>query len=60
MASTYNSLGFQKMATGENAGTWGTKTNVTLDELKESFGYITLAMTEDRTLTIPNLSLIHI
>ena len=54
MASTYNSLGFQKMATGENAGTWGTKTNVTLDELKESFGYITVAMTEDRTLTIPN------
>ena len=54
MASTYNSLGFQKMATGENAGTWGTKTNTTLDELKESFGYITLAMTEDRTLTIPN------
>jgi len=54
MASTYNSLGFQKMATGENAGTWGTKTNTTLDELKETFGYITLAMTEDRTLTIPN------
>jgi hypothetical protein len=30
MASTYNSLGYQKMATGENAGTWGTKTNTTL------------------------------
>jgi hypothetical protein len=54
MASTYNSLGFQKMATGENAGTWGTKTNTTLDEIKETFGYITLAMTEDRTLTIPD------
>jgi len=54
MASTYNSLGYQLMATGENAGTWGTKTNTTLDELKETFGYITLAMTEDRTLTIPN------
>ena len=54
MASTYNSLGYQLMATGENAGTWGTKTNTTLDEIKQTFGYITLAMTEDRTLTIPD------
>ena len=54
MASTYNSLGYQKMATGENAGTWGTKTNTTLDEIKETFGYTTVAMTEDRTLTIPD------
>ena len=54
MASTYNSLGFQKMATGENAGTWGTKTNTTLDEIKETFGYTTVAMTTDRTLTIPD------
>ena len=54
MASTYNSLGYQKMATGENAGTWGTKTNTTLDELKETFGYQSIAMTADRTLTIPN------
>jgi hypothetical protein len=54
MASTYNSLGYQKMATGENAGTWGTKTNTTLDEIKETFGYISIAMTADRTLTIPD------
>jgi len=54
MASTYNSLGFQKMATGENAGTWGTKTNTTLDEIKETFGYVSIAMTADRTLTIPD------
>ena len=54
MASTYNSLGYQKMATGENAGTWGTKTNTTLDEIKETFGYTSIAMTADRTLTIPN------
>ena len=54
MASTYNSLGFQKMATGENAGTWGTKTNTTLDEIKETFGYTSIAMTADRTLTIPD------
>ncbi len=54
MASTYNSLGYQKMATGENAGTWGTKTNTTLDEIKETFGYTSIAMTSDRTLTIPD------
>ncbi len=54
MASTYNSLGYQLMATGENAGTWGTKTNTTLDEVKDTFGYISVAMTADRTLTIPN------
>jgi hypothetical protein len=54
MASTYNSLGYQLMATGENAGTWGTKTNTTLNEIKQTFGYISLAMTEDRTLTIPD------
>ena len=54
MASTYNSLGYQLMATGENAGTWGTKTNTTLDEIKDSFGYISIAMTADRTLTIPD------
>ena len=54
MASTYNSLGYQLMATGENAGTWGTKTNTTLNEIKETFGYQSIAMTADRTLTIPN------
>jgi|TARA_R110002110_G_scaffold255584_1_gene471337 hypothetical protein len=54
MASTYNSLGYQLMATGENAGTWGDKTNTTLNEIKQTFGYISLAMTEDRTLTIPD------
>ena len=54
MASTYNSLGYQLMATGENAGTWGTKTNTTLNEIKETFGYVSIAMTADRTLTIPD------
>ena len=54
MASTYNSLGYQLMATGENAGTWGTKTNTTLDEIKDTFGYVSIAMTADRTLTIPD------
>ena len=54
MASTYNSLGYQLMATGENAGTWGTKTNTTLNEIKQTFGYVSIAMTADRTLTIPD------
>ena len=31
MASSYTDLGIEKMATGENAGTWGTKTNTNLD-----------------------------
>jgi len=55
MASTYNSLGYQLMATGENAGTWGTKTNVTLNEIKETFGYQAISVAAaDITLTIPD------
>jgi len=54
MASNYNSLGFNLMTTGENAGTWGTNTNLNLNYLRDSFGYITVAMTENRTLTIPD------
>ena len=55
MPSTYNNLGIQLMATGENAGTWGTKTNTNLDLIAETWGYIsidvasgdvTLAMTD--------------
>ena len=30
MASTFSDLGIELMATGENAGTWGTKTNTNL------------------------------
>ena len=54
MASNYNSLGFNLMTTGENAGTWGTKTNSNLNYLRDTFGWITIAMTADRTLTIPD------
>ena len=55
MPSTYNNLGIQLMATGENAGTWGTKTNTNIDLIAETWGYIsidvasgdvTLAMTD--------------
>jgi len=50
MASTYTPLGVEKMATGENAGTWGTKTNTNL-EIIEQFagGYTTQAITSTPT-----------
>ena len=38
MASTYTPLGIEKMATGENAGTWGTKTNTNLDLIEQISG----------------------
>ena len=38
MASTYTPLGIEKMATGENAGTWGTKTNANLDLIEQVLG----------------------
>ena len=56
MASNYNSLGFNLMTTGENAGTWGTNTNLNLNYLRDTFGWITIALTADRTLTIPDNS----
>ena len=41
MASTYTPLGVELMATGENAGTWGTKTNTNLQIIEQiSGGYI--------------------
>jgi hypothetical protein len=38
MASTYTPLGVEKMATGENAGTWGTKTNTNLEIIEQISG----------------------
>ena len=38
MASSYTPLGIEKMATGENAGTWGTKTNANLDLIEQVLG----------------------
>ena len=57
MASTYSSdLKLELMATGENAGTWGTKTNANLNLIQQSVagyqaidvasGDVTLAMTD--------------
>ena len=56
MASNYNSLGFNLMTTGENAGTWGTNTNLNLNYLRDMFGWVSIALTADRTLTIPDNS----
>jgi hypothetical protein len=50
MASTYTPLGVEKMATGENAGTWGTKTNTNLEILEQiAGGYTTQAITSTPT-----------
>ena len=38
MASTFTPLGVELMATGENAGTWGTKTNTNLNLIEQLTG----------------------
>jgi hypothetical protein len=38
MASSYTFLGTEKMTTGENAGTWGTKTNTNWGIIEQAFG----------------------
>jgi len=44
MPSTYTGLGTQLMATGENAGTWGTKTNTNLQIIEQiAGGYVSIA-----------------
>ena len=41
MASTFTTLGIELMATGENAGTWGTKTNTNLGMVQSAVaGYV--------------------
>ena len=47
MASTYTPLGIEKQATGENAGTWGTKTNTNLEIVEQiSGGYTAQAVSD--------------
>jgi hypothetical protein len=41
MASTYTGLGVELQATGENAGTWGTKTNTNLQIIEQISGGFT-------------------
>ena len=44
MASSYTGLGTELMTTGENAGTWGTKTNTNLQILEQiAGGYVSIA-----------------
>jgi len=55
MASSYTPLGVELQATGENAGTWGTKTNTNLQIIEQiSGGYTTQAVTDgsDTALTV--------
>ena len=48
MASTYTPLGIEKQATGENAGTWGTKTNTNLEIIEQvSGGYTSVNFASD-------------
>tara|TARA_R100000808_G_scaffold1616_2_gene7158 strand:- start:258 stop:938 length:681 start_codon:yes stop_codon:yes gene_type:complete len=50
MASTYTPLGIEKMATGENAGTWGTKTNTNLEIIEQvAGGYTTQSIASTPT-----------
>jgi hypothetical protein len=55
MASTYTPLGVELQATGENAGTWGTKTNTNLQIFEQiSGGYTAQAVSDsgDTTLSV--------
>ena len=53
MASTYTPLGVELQATGENAGTWGNKTNVNLQVIEQiSGGFTTQALTSGGTVAL--------
>jgi len=55
MASTYTPLGVELQATGENAGTWGTKTNTNLQIIEQiAGGFTQQAVTDgaDTTLSV--------
>ena len=55
MASTFSPLGVELQATGENAGTWGTKTNTNLEIVEQiTGGFDTQAVSDsgDTTLSV--------
>jgi len=53
MASTYTPLGVELQATGENAGTWGTKTNTNLQIIEQiSGGFTQQALTSGGTVAL--------
>ncbi len=52
MASTYTDLGLELMATGENAGTWGDKTNANINLIEQLTGGVnSQAVTDSGTPT---------
>ena len=53
MASTYTPLGIELQATGENAGTWGTKTNTNLQIIEQiSGGYTAVNFGSDADVAL--------
>ena len=53
MASTFTPLGIELQATGENAGTWGTKTNTNLEIIEQiSGGFTQQAVTSGGTVNL--------
>ncbi len=53
MASTYTPLGIELQATGENAGTWGTKTNTNLEVIEQiAGGFTQQALTSGGTVDL--------
>ena len=56
MASTFTDLGIEKMATGENAGTWGDKSNTNFEIVEKAIaGYVEKSIAggvQTTTLTI--------
>jgi len=53
MASTYTDLGLELMATGENAGTWGAKTNANLSLIEQlTGGVLSLAVAGSGTTAL--------
>ena len=53
MASTFTDLGLELMATGENAGTWGTKTNANLSLVEQlTGGVLSLAVAGSGTTAL--------
>ena len=61
MASTFSDLGIELMATGENSGTWGDKTNSNLNLVQQAIaGYQEVSIaggaqtTGNQIVTIPN------
>jgi hypothetical protein len=53
MASSFSDLGIELMATGENAGTWGDKTNTNLQIVEKAVaGYVEQAVTSGGTTVL--------